>query len=213
MAAADAQAVVLAFLREDASGAPLAPSPVVDALERAGVAVEAVEPGSGRPSGVDVALRVSRERQREAFFLDPLRRRSDVVADLAPTATAVRILASATGGAGRSLAVTGLERFARCAFMGYAPTGASLDIEGCDVVTVIDGLITHNDAYFDATGQTGNPGFTLYTPGMVQSKVVKNAGNYNAGFRTVDSSWINYATKNQNASMGWAGTSSGSSSA
>lgn len=120
VAAADARAVVLTFSREDAAGAPLAPSPVVDALERAGIAVEVAEPGPTRPSGVDVALRVSREREREAFFLDPARPRSDVVADLAPSATAASLLVGETGGAGRSLAVTGLERFARCAFMGYA---------------------------------------------------------------------------------------------
>lgn len=36
-------------------------------------------------------------------------------------------------------------------FMGYAPNGARIDIEGCDVVTVTDGLITHNDAYFDGS--------------------------------------------------------------
>lgn len=120
VAAADARAVVLAFSREDASGAPLAPSPVIDALQRAGVPVEAPELRLAEPSAVDVALRVSREREREAFFLDPSRPRSDVVADLAPSASAAHLLVGETGGAGRSLAVTGLERFARCAFMGFA---------------------------------------------------------------------------------------------
>ena len=37
------------------------------------------------------------------------------------------------------------------AFMGYEPNGARIDIEGCDVVTVADDLITHNDAYFDGS--------------------------------------------------------------
>ena len=37
------------------------------------------------------------------------------------------------------------------AFMGYEPNGARIDIEGCDVVTVTDNLITHNDAYFDGS--------------------------------------------------------------
>ena len=120
VAAADARAVVLAFSREDASGAPLAPSPVIDALERAGIAVQPPPPSVTRPSGMNVALRVSREREREAFFLDPTRPRSDVVADLAPSSTAAQLLVGETGGAGRSLAVTGLERFARCPFMGYA---------------------------------------------------------------------------------------------
>lgn len=120
VAAADARAVVLAFAREDAAGAPLAPASVVDVLERAGVAVVAMEPEPPRRSGLDVSLRVVREREREAFFLDPSRPRSDVVGDLAPTARARMLLVGQTGGAERSLAVTGLERFARCPFMGFA---------------------------------------------------------------------------------------------
>lgn len=35
-------------------------------------------------------------------------------------------------------------------FMGFAPNGARVDLEGCDVVTVTDELITHNDAYIDS---------------------------------------------------------------
>jgi len=51
--------------------------------------------------------------------------------------TAVRWRASATfAGPGR--------------FEGFMPNGARIDIEGCDVVTVGDGLITHNDAYVDS---------------------------------------------------------------
>jgi steroid delta-isomerase-like uncharacterized protein len=34
-------------------------------------------------------------------------------------------------------------------FQGFAPNGARLDIEGCDVVTVSDDRIQHNDAYMD----------------------------------------------------------------
>jgi steroid delta-isomerase-like uncharacterized protein len=34
-------------------------------------------------------------------------------------------------------------------FQGFAPNGARIAIEGCDVITVTDGLITHNDAYLD----------------------------------------------------------------
>jgi hypothetical protein len=120
VAAADAKRVVLAFSREDASGAPLAPSPVVDALERGGAPVLAAATAPVRRSGLDVTLRAAREREREAFFLDPLRPRSDVVGEIAPASDAARLLAGETGGAERSLAVTGLERFARCAFMGFA---------------------------------------------------------------------------------------------
>jgi hypothetical protein len=120
VAAADARRVVLAYAREDASNAPLAASPVVDAIARAGVPVVATEAEPPRRSGLDVRLRVARERAREGFFLDPSRPRSDVIGDLAPGAIAAQLLLSETGGAERSLAVTGLERFARCAFMGYA---------------------------------------------------------------------------------------------
>ncbi|HEX4010372.1 MAG TPA: ester cyclase [Solirubrobacteraceae bacterium] len=34
-------------------------------------------------------------------------------------------------------------------FEGFAPNNARMEIEGCDVVTVQDGLIVHNDAYID----------------------------------------------------------------
>jgi glyoxylase-like metal-dependent hydrolase (beta-lactamase superfamily II)/predicted ester cyclase len=34
-------------------------------------------------------------------------------------------------------------------FQGLAPNGARLELEGCDVLTVEDDLITHNDAYVD----------------------------------------------------------------
>jgi hydroxyacylglutathione hydrolase len=35
-------------------------------------------------------------------------------------------------------------------FQGFAPNGARIDIEGCDVLTVADELIQRNDAYFDS---------------------------------------------------------------
>jgi len=35
-------------------------------------------------------------------------------------------------------------------FQGFAPNGARLRLEGCDVVTVEDDLIHHNDAYIDS---------------------------------------------------------------
>ncbi|HLY49372.1 MAG TPA: ester cyclase [Solirubrobacteraceae bacterium] len=34
-------------------------------------------------------------------------------------------------------------------FQGFEPNGAQVEIEGCDVLTVRDGLIQHNDGYFD----------------------------------------------------------------
>jgi hydroxyacylglutathione hydrolase len=35
-------------------------------------------------------------------------------------------------------------------FQGFAPNGAQIEIEGCDVVTIAEDLITHNDAYLDS---------------------------------------------------------------
>jgi predicted ester cyclase len=35
-------------------------------------------------------------------------------------------------------------------FQGFEPNGAQVEIEGCDVVTVENELIAHNDAYIDA---------------------------------------------------------------
>jgi steroid delta-isomerase-like uncharacterized protein len=35
-------------------------------------------------------------------------------------------------------------------FEGFVPNGARISIEGCDVLTVQDGLIAHNDAYIDS---------------------------------------------------------------
>ena len=34
-------------------------------------------------------------------------------------------------------------------FQGFSPTGARVEIEGCDVLTVENDLIIHNDAYVD----------------------------------------------------------------
>ncbi|MBX3187557.1 MAG: PD-(D/E)XK nuclease family protein [Labilithrix sp.] len=125
LAAADAKRIVICHAREDPSGAPLAPSPVVSALESAGVPVAAAPiaaaaPALGEAQLSAVARRVAREREREGFFLDPSRPRSDVVGDLRLEPPASALIARETGGGERALAVTGLERFARCAFMGFA---------------------------------------------------------------------------------------------
>jgi RecB family exonuclease len=120
VAAAEATQVVLITTSEDSAGAPVGPSPVVDALERAGIPVLDAEPEVVRRSGMDVRIRVAREREREGFFLDPNRPRSPVVGAIGPGGDACQVLATETGGADRPLAVTGLERLARCPFMGYA---------------------------------------------------------------------------------------------
>ncbi len=118
--AAESSVVTLCFTREDAAGAPLAPSPVVDFLERAGAVVSAPPPSDPMRAAPSARLRARRERAREAFFLDPERPRSDLVAALAGSPSIAEILTRETGGGARALAVTALERFARCAFQGYA---------------------------------------------------------------------------------------------
>jgi len=127
VAAADARELVLVYPREDASGAPVSPSGVIDDLVRAGLSIEAATEGvvtprrtTSGPNSAELALRVARERAREGFFLDPARPRSDVVGDVAPPGALSRLLVTETGGADRALAVTGLERLARCPFMGFA---------------------------------------------------------------------------------------------
>ena len=45
------------------------------------------------------------------------------------------------------------------AFQGFAPNGARIEIEGCDVLTVADELIQRNDAYFDSGDVARQLGF------------------------------------------------------
>ena len=120
LAAAEAKEVVLVALAEDGSGATLAPASVVDVLARTGVPIGSPPSAeTGSRSSADVELRAARERAREAFFLDPARKTSDLVADLRAHPELAPILAERTG-AESALAVTALERFAKCPFMGYA---------------------------------------------------------------------------------------------
>lgn len=44
-------------------------------------------------------------------------------------------------------------------YEGFAPNGAQIDIEGCDVLTVSDDLIQHNDAYLDTASIARQLGF------------------------------------------------------
>ncbi len=44
-------------------------------------------------------------------------------------------------------------------FQGFHPNGARIELEGCDVVTVADDLITHNDAYVDNASIARQLGF------------------------------------------------------
>lgn len=44
-------------------------------------------------------------------------------------------------------------------YEGFSPNGAQIEIEGCDVLTVSDGLIQHNDAYLDSASVARQLGF------------------------------------------------------
>jgi steroid delta-isomerase-like uncharacterized protein len=44
-------------------------------------------------------------------------------------------------------------------FQGFLPNGAKIEIEGCDVLSVADGLIQHNDAYLDSGAIARQLGF------------------------------------------------------
>lgn len=132
-AAADAGRIVLVTTAEDGADAPASPSRVVVALARSGIAIEEAPrvaelsstPAGGLQAAVEVSRRAARERAREGFFLDPLRPESDVVGNLAlggasPDAIG-RLVSEETGArCERALAVTSMERFAQCAFKGYA---------------------------------------------------------------------------------------------
>jgi RecB family exonuclease len=120
VAAAESRAVTLAFVSEDASGAPLEPSSIVDAVRRAGTPVRAAREEPSPAPDERALFRAAREREREAFFLDPSRPRGEIVGDLPASPEVHAVVSGETGGGDRALAVTGLERFARCPFMGYA---------------------------------------------------------------------------------------------
>jgi len=132
-AAADAEQVVLFTTAEDGTDAPASPSRVFVALARAGIAIDdapriaelPASSGGVLCSPAEIARRAARERAREGFFLDPLRPQSDLVGNLALGASAPdaveRVVSAETGAVReRALAVTSIERFAQCAFKGYA---------------------------------------------------------------------------------------------
>lgn len=131
VASAEATAVVLVTTAEEGIDAPASPSRVFLALERAGVkptnlssqarlADESSDSAILRTSA-EVLRRVDRERKREGFFLDPMRPRSDIVGALLPNDEIARVVTTETGATpDRALAVTSVERFAQCAFKGYA---------------------------------------------------------------------------------------------
>ena len=69
-------------------------------------------------------------------------------------------------------------------FQGFAPNHAQITIEGCDVVTVQDDLIVHNDAYIDSGDIARQLGLLPPTGSPAQARLAKLA---NARTRAVGS--------------------------
>jgi glyoxylase-like metal-dependent hydrolase (beta-lactamase superfamily II)/predicted ester cyclase len=63
-------------------------------------------------------------------------------------------------------------------FQGFEPNGAQIAIEGCDVVTVGDGVIVHNDAYIDTGSIATQLGFLppVGTPAQERLARLANLG-------------------------------------
>lgn len=70
-------------------------------------------------------------------------------------------------------------------FQGFAPNGARIEIEGCDVVTVADDLIQRNDAYMDSGDIARQLGFLPPAGSRAEMRLTKLA---NARTKVV--SWV-----------------------
>ena len=84
-------------------------------------------------------------------------------------------------------------------FEGFAPNGARVELEGCDVVTVADGLIQHNDAYLDSGTIARQLGFLPPAGSVAQARLARLA---NA--RTKVRSWPRGARSQRIADGVWA---------
>jgi hydroxyacylglutathione hydrolase len=58
-------------------------------------------------------------------------------------------------------------------FQGFAPTGARVELEGCDVVTVKDELIVRNDAYIDTGSLARQLGLLPATGSAAEARITK----------------------------------------
>ncbi len=61
-------------------------------------------------------------------------------------------------------------------FSGLVPNGRSVDVEGCDVLTVRDGRVVHNDAYLNGAEMVRQLG-VLPPLGSTQERVMLAAAN------------------------------------
>ena len=67
-------------------------------------------------------------------------------------------------------------------FEGLRPTGASLDLQGCDVLTVRGGLVVHNDAYMNGAQMARQLG-VLPPDGSPQERAMVRATNLKTRLR------------------------------
>jgi ATP-dependent helicase/nuclease subunit B len=155
LAVEKAKKVTFVFRSYDAEGAAMAPSPLVLWLERGGVNVASwassplrsdplterevrlhallAEPERREILARDATRRAAVELSRESFH-GVGRVSGDWTSQLPENARVAGILAEETGGGERPLPVTAIERFARCAFQGYAAQvlGAREEVERTD---------------------------------------------------------------------------------
>jgi hydroxyacylglutathione hydrolase len=83
-------------------------------------------------------------------------------------------------------------------FQGFEPNGASIDIEGCDVLTVADEKIAHNDAYIDSGDIARQLGFLPAVGSPAQLRLAKLAN-----VRTKLRQWIHGAEPESIAQGVW----------
>ncbi len=83
-------------------------------------------------------------------------------------------------------------------FQGFAPNGARIGIEGCDVLTVTDDLIRHNDAYVDSGDIARQLGLLPPAGSAAEARLAKLA---NA--RTKVRSWVHGAEPERIAEGVW----------
>ncbi len=149
VAVARARQTTLVHRATDSSGGALAPAPVFAWLARARTTIDRwgsspiarnprstheitlkylhqAEPAARARFRPELARRARVEDEREGFFLDPARTRSEIVGDstglfAADGALYVEALKAETGAA-RALGVSDLERWAKCRFMGFTST-------------------------------------------------------------------------------------------
>lgn len=141
-AASRADRVILCRPTHDESGTSIAAAPLVEWLKRAGatharfgagviadrpwtrrdraLAVLALAPDHAGSLAPEAARRARIERDREAFHQGGDELDWAVVGKLAPDPVLRAVLESETGGGARALGTTSLEKFAACAFQGFA---------------------------------------------------------------------------------------------